>query len=710
MWEGDPNPAHSGDLDHDVAMDAGHKPVLPRAAGDDQHRESSSSRTATDDHEQRGVDRTFDDDGDANMEDATATVPDSDPTSPQHTIPGPSQSLGMLEMSDLEGEMRAHTEPPPLQRSSSTTIQPEDHHGDGTATQEEEKEKELRKKTPPPSWIYDTEPTLLSDLSADDIETEDWMRCTLRAGARDPQRPTRSTSQKRSEEADVHRSGSGRPQRRRRSTRTSTTASTRVVEDSQPSRRSSRQQDRRKKSLSVSSSQTTTTRRKYDLGVYQSERILSEESESDDSPIEVASARKAPSDPNLATVSVPATPTKQLLKEKYGSDEDILPQFSQETKPFARSRRKSKVPVKEKEKGKDRDKGKGRLYVEDDDDDDHHHRGQQADTRRRSLRSRKSASKQSDAESEDDMDDDLAMFADMEKLSRRRGEPPRESIVASHKPGDGAQLSAAEIIAQLRARTMAELGITEEDDEDHLKAAAKDKTEGSTSKDANTRVPREDSSDEELADADALIQSALNYQPKPQAAEKVASPVEELPTFILPDLPKDRSKFGLDSLIRKKAAAERRGWFGVDAAMGTGINEERDSSDEGEGGNVSKHGRRGDHEGDDDSDGSLPDVSRSSAKKANGEETKGESKRLSPSAMEKVAGVLKSESSAFEAIRLAQETIETEARLRGHEAALEHRRFWYPWDSLKIEVSQGETFSLISRLMSRPRSERAKTL
>lgn len=317
----------------------------------------------------------------------------------------------------------------------------------------------------------------------------------------------------------------------------------------------------------------------------------------------------------------------------------------------------------------------------------------------------------------DDHDEDMVT----EELSLPTTSKRKEKFVPLSTSLDGPKLSAADIIARMQAKQAAALGLEEEEDEEakadldpsHSPHRATSKLEDDQ-KDYPVDVLRDDdldgpmllgasrramsdSSDEDddLADAADLVAKAIKFKPPTPPPPQKKPIVLTAPTTLRPQ---DRGKFSLHNMLKQKAAAERRGWFGVEQAEREFL--EAANSDEDNDGRPQKDVDGKNEEKEDSFEDLYGDSSEDdgghAAKSQSGSPKKRDrvSRQDSAGAMERVAGALKGKKGVLESVKLANEDL---AKVQDeHGDTLDDpvgslSRFWDPRRPLVIAVGCGTT-------------------
>ena len=273
-----------------------------------------------------------------------------------------------------------------------------------------------------------------------------------------------------------------------------------------------------------------------------------------------------------------------------------------------------------------------------------------------------------------------------EKTAKVERKQIKETYVALSTSTTGPKMSAAEIIAAMRARTMDKLGMRPEEDQKPLDAPMLIGKNDTVDKDAPK--PEEDD-DGELDDPSLLIVQSKEYKPNhsknpipapgyltrgsrrdgiksDQTCEnekRLASDSKIAGKTV------DRSRFSLYNLHRKKAAEENRGWFGIAGAARTEDNSLIQDGDEDAG-------------KESDSDASLPDLDFSATR---GSSTGAADKcgvtkrprRTSDGALRRVAGALAlGHEDVLEAVKFANEDLEQRDKESRQKEGDEERKFW----------------------------------
>ena len=226
---------------------------------------------------------------------------------------------------------------------------------------------------------------------------------------------------------------------------------------------------------------------------------------------------------------------------------------------------------------------------------------------------------------------------------------------------------ADDIIAQLRAQTMARLG--------QVPTTAKPDVGLDSGTAQIVTAMDEDSDDDDLADPSLLLKASTIRTAKPAETETKKASTQGLPAKVEPKkahirLPGDKSKYSLASMAKARLAESSRGWSGIGSAADIGEEQETSMLD-------------GDqYSGQYDSDGSsdLPDVSHASTKGTR-------ERRASDGAMKRVAGALGAQDDALKAVQTAREDLAELDRKKQKEEAAERRRFWEADFDMLIEVS-----------------------
>ena len=233
-------------------------------------------------------------------------------------------------------------------------------------------------------------------------------------------------------------------------------------------------------------------------------------------------------------------------------------------------------------------------------------------------------------------------------------------------------LDADDIIAQLRAKTMARLG--------QIPAASKPDMQlgGDT---VPGGVPMdEDSDDDDLADPSLLLKAAAIRPAKPIETESRRSSRQSLPV-VKPEsrqsskaqvrLPSDRSKYSLASMAKARQAESDRGWSGIGGA--TNMDGDEDPS-------LQTDATLNGQERSSSEDSDLPDISLAKSSSAS------RHRRPSDGAMKRVAGALGTQDQALKAVQSAKVDLAELDRKKQEEEALERRRFWEADFEMTIEV------------------------
>ena len=290
------------------------------------------------------------------------------------------------------------------------------------------------------------------------------------------------------------------------------------------------------------------------------------------------------------------------------------------------------------------------------------------------------------------------------KILETQEEPVREVFVPLSTSTTGPKMSATEIVAAMRARTMAKLGLQPEESENSLDAPMLLEQAAMAARGLNGATRQHaDDDDDELDDPSLLIKSSREYKPPTKASAPAVSPARRSsrnrvssstkPSDIESAPPSsstsrfvravDKSKFSLGNLHRSKAAEEERGWYGIDEAARAediSIAEAREPESD------------YDHPPmEDDSDASLPDLAYSTA---NGSSSAGPSggepkelvRRSADGAFKRLADALgKEHEDAFEAVKIANSDLEHEDKQSKERAFKEERRFWKTNHPMLIE-------------------------
>lgn len=231
-------------------------------------------------------------------------------------------------------------------------------------------------------------------------------------------------------------------------------------------------------------------------------------------------------------------------------------------------------------------------------------------------------------------------------------------------------LDADDIIARLRAKTMARLGQVSV-----APAIAAAAPETSADSQAAIDGAMDDDSDDDLADPSVLLKRATTRTAPPVQPVSIVKEPERKP-FSRPKvrLPADRSKYSLASLARARKAETSRGWRGVsgvetDDSMAEEANSTMDANGE------ASYAR------DTNSDASdLPEIPTS----------KGATSRArsgSDGALKRVAGALGPQDEALKVVVSAKEDVKSLNAQRTAEDQLESRRFWDSSSDMLIQAS-----------------------
>lgn len=223
-------------------------------------------------------------------------------------------------------------------------------------------------------------------------------------------------------------------------------------------------------------------------------------------------------------------------------------------------------------------------------------------------------------------------------------------------------LDADDIIAQMRARTMARLG--EVGEPPPVEANPLE----------NGMIADNDSDDDDLADPSLLLKAATVRPVRPVEAKPPP------PVYPKVKLPTDRSKYSLASMAKARKAESSRGWNGVARAAEPGMEEAETSYAD------TTRDMEGDTTGmqrDTSTDSELPDISTASASASAGPSHK---RTGSDGALKRVAGALGAQDNALKAVQAAKQDVKMLDAEQEAKERLENRRFWQSDFDMCIEV------------------------